>query len=197
MPDKKFTLGPIFRQYRLARRMNLKKMAEVTSIAQSTLSKIENNIISPGFDKVMKICQALDIEVSDLLNNETASAAENNRPIARLAVTRKNEEATVTTDNYISNFVCSNISKKIMVPMIAQLRLQDGEEARSELIKHPGEEYVYIIKGQVKVVLEHYRPIYLDQGDSIYFDSPMGHLYVNAGADQAVILSVSLSLDGE
>ncbi|MBL4800343.1 MAG: helix-turn-helix transcriptional regulator [Emcibacter sp.] len=176
--------------------MNLKKMAELSSIAQSTLSKIENDIISPGFDKVMQICHALDIDISQLIKGNDGTSNSDTRPVARLAITRQDEKTLITTDSYISNFLCSSISKKVMIPVISHLKLIDGDDNDIELIRHPGEEFTYILEGRVKIVMEHYEPVYLEQGDSLYLDSPMGHLYVNAGDNDAIILSVSLSKTG-
>lgn len=195
MPYKKIKLGAKIRQIRQARHMNLKKMAELSSIAQSTLSKIENDIISPGFDKVMQICHALDVDVTDLIKDGNGVSDVEKRPVARLSVTRKDEGVAVSTDTYISNYICSSISRKVMIPMISQLKLKDGEEGSAELIRHPGEEYSYVLKGRVKVIMEHYEPIYLEEGDSVYLDSPMGHLYVNASDGETLVLSVSLSME--
>lgn len=194
MANKKIKLGSKIRQFRQARHMNLKDMAELSLIAQSTLSKIENDVISPGFDKVMQICHALKIDVTDLIKDDNGPVNVENRPMARLAITRKDEGAAVTTGPYISNFLCTNISRKAMIPLISTLKLKDGKEDGTGLIKHPGEEYTYVLKGRVKVVMEHYEPVYLEQGDSLYLDSPMGHLYVNADSGgETLLLNVSLS----
>lgn len=193
--NKKIKLGLKIRKYRLDRRMNLKKLAELTDIAQSTLSKIENDVISPGFDKVMRVCQALEIDVTDLIHGEGTVSQSEKPPIARLSVTRKGETVNVDTANYVSNYVCSSISNKTMIPLISDLSIKEGEEHKGDPVKHPGEEFAYVLEGRVKVQLEYYEPVYLEEGDSIYFDSPMGHLYINAGEGNARILSVSLSAE--
>jgi len=165
----------------------------MTSIAQSTLSKIENDIISPGFDKVMLICQSLEIDITDLIKSKNDPIEQKVSPVARLAITRKGDTTTVSTDHYFSNYVCSTISKKIMVPLVVDLKIREGEEKGLDMIRHQGEEFAYVLQGRVKLVLEHYEPVYLEEGDSVYFDSSMGHLYINAGKGEARMLGVSLA----
>jgi len=195
MNARKIKLGSKIRQFRKARRMSLKTMADRAAIAQSTLSKIENDIISPGFDKVMAICHSLEIDITDLLQSANRPDRGDQQPAARLAVTRKGDMTSIITDNYLSNYVCSSISKKIMIPLIVDLKIRDGEEEGVELIRHQGEEFAYVLEGRVKLVLEHYEPVYLEEGDSAYFDSSMGHLYVNAGTGAARMIGVSLAMD--
>ena len=43
-----------------------------------------------------------------------------------------------------------------------------------------GEEFTYVIEGVVEFHTELYAPLTLQAGDSIYFDSEMGHAYLKA-----------------
>ena len=61
---------------------------------------------------------------------------------------------------------------------------------------HSGEEYIYVLKGGIKVLTEFYDPVVLNVGESIYIDSNMGHAYVTAeGCDEATVLGVCSSTD--
>ena len=69
-------------------------------------------------------------------------------------------------------------------------------EAFGELVRHPGEEYVYVLDGSIEVHTEFYDPVVLEKGESIYLDSQMGHAYVVAeGCDEATVLGVCSSAD--
>lgn len=39
---------------------------------------------------------------------------------------------------------------------------------------HEGEEFVFVCNGQATLHSEHYEPLVLDPGDSVYFDSGAG-----------------------
>ncbi|WP_321393950.1 XRE family transcriptional regulator [Emcibacter sp.] len=193
MEKKKLKLGEKIRKFRQDRNMNLTRLSELTSIAQSTLSKIENDVISPGFDKVVSICRGLEIDISDLLSEK--EGATSSQPMARMTVTRKGDGETVSSDTYTSRYLCNMISKKGMIPMIVDVNIRDGEETESQMIRHAGEDYIYVLEGTVKVLLEHYAPVVLDTGDSMYFDSAMGHLLVAVGKKPARVLGVTLSAE--
>ena len=66
-----------------------------------------------------------------------------------------------------------------MIPIIVELRARSLEEF-GELIQHSGEEYVYVLEGEVDIHTSVYAPVRLKAGDSIYLDSSMGHGYVAA-----------------
>jgi uncharacterized cupin superfamily protein len=63
-------------------------------------------------------------------------------------------------------------------------------DAFPELLRHQGEEFVYVLEGQVTLYSDFYEPFVLNLGDSCYFDSHMGHVLVSSGAADARILWV-------
>ncbi len=46
------------------------------------------------------------------------------------------------------------------------------------------------MKGRVSVFVEGRKPVHLHEGDSLYFDSAVGHLYASDGDHDARILVV-------
>lgn len=56
------------------------------------------------------------------------------------------------------------------------------------LVKHDGEEFFFVLKGSVTLHTEHWAEAKLEEGDSAYFDSKMGHAIVTAGDEDAQIL---------
>lgn len=51
---------------------------------------------------------------------------------------------------------------------------------------------MYVISGEVTLYTEHYRPLPMKEGDSVYYDSGMGHCCVSTGPEDARVLWVSL-----
>ena len=76
-----------------------------------------------------------------------------------------------------------------MVPVVGTLHTRSLEEF-GEWVRHQGEEFVYVLRGKVELHTEHYEPVVLAAGDSAYFDSSMGHAYLNRGRGDARILVV-------
>ena len=83
------------------------------------------------------------------------------------------------------------LRRKRMIPVIARLRAR-SLEAFGELVRHPGEEFVFVLKGSIEVHTEFYDPVVLSEGQSIYLDSTMGHAYVvAAGCEEATVMAVN------
>ena len=51
-------------------------------------------------------------------------------------------------------------------------------------------ETVFVMSGEVVVYLEHYEPVVLKRGDSMYFDSTMAHACISQGPEDAKIIWV-------
>ena len=56
--------------------------------------------------------------------------------------------------------------------------------------RHTGEEFALVLEGAVELHTELYAPARLEAGDSIYFDSTMGHAYLAAAPGRCRVLAV-------
>lgn len=103
----------------------------------------------------------------------------------------------VETPNYDYYYLCTELRRKRMIPVVTKIRAKSAEEF-GDLVRHAGEEYIYVLKGRIVVNTEFYDPMVLDEGQSIYIDSNMGHAYLAAdGCDEAEVLGVMSSADEE
>ena len=71
----------------------------------------------------------------------------------------------------------------------ADVRARSLEEF-GELVRHPGEEFAYVLEGAVYLHTSLYTPVRLNVGDSIYFDSGMAHAYLKADSGPCRVLSI-------
>ena len=79
-----------------------------------------------------------------------------------------------------------------MIPVLARARAKSLEEF-GQLVRHPGEEFTYVVDGEAILHTEFYDPIVLKAGDSVYFDSSMGHAYLaGQGCDEVVLVCACL-----
>jgi len=58
-------------------------------------------------------------------------------------------------------------------------------------VRHDGEEFLYVLTGQIRLYTEFYEPVDLKRGDSTYYDAAMGHNVVSTSAEDATILWVT------
>jgi transcriptional regulator with XRE-family HTH domain len=187
------TLGSLLRSLRLRNRWTLKEMSARTSIPVSTLSKVEHDRLTLTYDKLVHLSQRLNIPISELFA-DPAGAAEP-AVTARRSIGHVEDAVRVNTKNYDYYYLCPELRKKRMVPILARIRAKSAEEFGA-LVHHSGEEYIYVLKGVIKVLTEFYDPVVLRVGESIYIDSNMGHAYVTAeGCDEATVLAMCSSTD--
>ena len=88
---------------------------------------------------------------------------------------------------YTHAYHATDLLHKKMVPVFVTLRARSIEEF-GDLIRHPGEEYSFVLEGAVDFHSEIYAPVRLNVGDAIYFDSGMGHAYIAAASEPCRIL---------
>src|ERR1700742_2812043 len=193
MKSKQATLGTLLKRLRARNDWTLKEMSERTGIPVSTLSKVEHDRLTLTYDKLQQLSQRLGIRMSDLFA-ESADASESS-VTARRSIGRLDKSIQVTTPNYDYHYLCPELRRKRMIPVITNIRARTVE-AFGELVRHPGEEYVHVLEGRIEVHTEFYDPVVLEQGGSIYLDSQMGHAYIVAeGCEEATVLGVCSSSD--
>ncbi|MBZ0129534.1 MAG: XRE family transcriptional regulator [Rhodobacteraceae bacterium] len=185
VPIAPLMLGQRVRELRKARNWTLAEAAKQAGLARSTLSKIENEQMSPTFDAVKKLAEGLGISVPQLF---TAPAGE--QVTGRLSLTRAGEGKPHLTTTYEHELLAPNLSRKQMLPYRARIRARDFAEFDG-WVRHDGEEFLYVLSGIVRFFTEFYEPVEMRRGDSAYYDAAMGHNVISVSQEDAVILWVT------
>src|SRR3954447_20333982 len=167
-------------------------MSERSGIPVSTLSKVEHDRLTLTYDKLLQLSQKLQIRMSELFA-ETEPADEG--VTARRSIGRLDDAVRVTTPNYDYYYLCTELRRKRMIPVLTRIRAKSLSEF-GDLVRHSGEEYIHVLEGTIIVHTEFYDPVTLKTGEAIYIDSNMGHAYVAAeDCDEALVLGVCSSAD--
>jgi len=189
------TLGALLRGLRHREGWTLKEMSAKSGIPFSTLSKIEHDRLTLSFDKLQHLSQRLGMRMSELFAEDTGDRSPS--VTARRSLGDIDKAVRVTTPNYDYYYLCTELRRKRMVPVITKIRASSREQF-GELVSHAGEEFIYVIKGRVIVHTQFYDPVTLEEGQAIYIDSDMGHAYVTAaGCHEAEVLGVMSSADDD
>ena len=187
------TLGTVMKGIRARNGWTLKEMSAKSGIPVSTLSKVEHDRLTLSYDKLQQLSQRLSIRMSDLFAEEEGDSAP--RVTGRRSVGTIDQAVRVTTDNYDYHYLCTDLRQKRMIPIITRIRAHSAREF-GELVRHHGEEFIYVLEGEIEIHTEFYDPVTLKTGQGIYLDSSMGHAYVAAeGFDEALVLGVCSSAD--
>lgn len=182
--DDPASLGQRVKRMRLDRGWTLEDMSQKTGVARSTLSKIENGQMSPTYDVLQRITRGANFDIVELFD-----AHRQNVPFGRRSVNRKGEGKIYPTPTYRYEVLSTDLSQKQILPFTVKVSARSLDDFGG-WTRHDGEEFFWVLSGQVQVFTEFYAPVVLDVGDSIYFDSKMGHAVVSTSPDDAEILWV-------
>lgn len=178
--------GAALKALRNQRGWTLAEVSKRTGLPVSTLSKIENERISLTYDKLALLSASLSVDISQLFAPPLGMQG---AVIGRRSYTPVGQGQIIETGNYGHTYPAADFLNKRFIPIIAELRARSLEEF-GELIRHPGEEYAYVLEGTVLFHTELYAPLTLHKDDSIYFDSGMGHAYLAAEPGPCRVLSI-------
>ena len=187
-PAQPIDLAERVRALRKARGWTLEQAATAAGLARSTLSKIENGQMSPTYDALKKLAGGLDISVPQLF-----TPPRNPQAGGRMVVTLKGEGASHPTPTYDHRLLAAKLTAKKMLPYHARVRARSMEDFDG-WVRHGGEEFLYVLTGEIRLLTEYYAPVDMRRGDSAYYDATMGHNVISLSREDAEILWVT-SLD--
>jgi DNA-binding XRE family transcriptional regulator/mannose-6-phosphate isomerase-like protein (cupin superfamily) len=181
-------LGATLRALRNRKGWTLAEVSRRTGFSTPTLSKIENDKLSLSYDKLIKVSEGLGVEIADLFAPSSLNGADSGSS-GRRSVNRRGEGELVATANYDYRYLSTDVIRKKFIPIVTEVRARSIAEF-GELVRHPGEEFIFVIEGEIEVHSDLYAPIILRTGESVYLDSAMGHAYIARGAKPARLIAV-------
>jgi transcriptional regulator with XRE-family HTH domain len=191
---QKNTLGKLLRAERQRRGWTLRQMSERVGIPLSTLAKVEQDKLSLSYDKLQQLTAKLGVTMAEFLAQNSAQPVSATAITARRSTTGVSNSVSVETANYDYQYLCADLRDKRMVPILTRIRARSLAEF-GELIRHQGEEFVYVLEGCIEVHLQFYTPFTLQVGQGVYIDSTMGHAYIAKDCESALVLGVCSSED--
>lgn len=185
------TVGGLLRKQRKAHRLTLAELSTRSGIAVSTISKAERGDIALTYDKFAALAQALRIDFDEIFGRPSKATPE--RSITP-TVTRSGEQAIYGTPNYEYGMLANALSGKRMVPLRGRIHARKAEDF-ADYVRHAGEEFVFVLSGKLRLQFEDGKIFTLARGDSLYFNSAIGHVYLSAGKEDAEVLVCCVDAD--
>lgn len=175
------------RNARIARGLSLRALSARVGMPYSTLSKLENGKMIMTYDKLIRLSQGLGIDLQDLVTG----APDTSPPpaVGRRSVARAGKEPEAESERHSHHYPAADLLGKMMIPIIIHVRAQSVEELGG-LVRHSGEEYLYVLTGSMELHSDLYAPLPLGPGDSVYFDSGMAHAYVRTSDSPCTVIAV-------
>ena len=162
----------------------LAEVSKKTGVAISTLSKIENNKSSPTYEVLVRLAEGLGLDFVELMDGGSVRFAPGIRTINRSG---QGVRYTTLLGDYQA--LSTELAYKALQPMIVRIPF-DGSSHPHLFSEHSGEEFVYVLEGEIDFFMDRYAATRLDAGDSVHFDANMRHSFLALGGRDAVILVV-------
>lgn len=159
-------IGERIRKIRIQQNRTIQEVADDCQCSKALLSKIENEKVVPAVATLAKIARALGVKISVLMEDEGDGG---------VAYTPDKSGGTdgylATSKGYKIFPFASHVVNKKMQPVL--IRSCKGE-VRPHTVHHEGEEFIYVIEGEVKVHIGNVE-YHLKPGESVYFQTANPH----------------------
>ncbi len=179
-------VGERIKKVREEKKLSLADLAEKTGYSSAILSQIENHLLSPSLGTLIQIANALEVPLSKIFGEKRGHSYSIVRKDERKLISRFASKEGV---NYGYTYESLGYDKKNrrMEPFI--VTLEPATVKHEKLSSHSGEEFIYVLEGEMEVVLGNFKDT-LSPGDSIYYDSKLPHRVACVGDNPAKILAV-------
>jgi len=183
MPDQTAIFWRL-KRLRQARKMTLEDVSKKTGLTKSFLSKLERGLSVPSIASVLKLAQAYDMAVGDLIGENSSASSVS---IVRRA-DRKPFEGPGSS-NSRHEAITSMLGDGIIEAFILRPPVEDGKLVREEPSEHGGQELIFILRGKIEVSWPQKKEI-LKVGDTATFDAQLPHKCrsVGPGISEALVV---------
>ena len=178
MPRKKesvASVGKTIKKVRMDKKYSLEQVANDTGCSVDYLKDIESGKVIPPVGSLLTIARALHID-SGMLFREQEDVME-----------KRVSAYTKRTDNYAYTTLTPGAENKHIKAF--RVVVEAKEEHGGVGYQHEGEEFIYVLKGKIEVVVgDHVNTV--GEGESLHFNSAIRHQLRNVGSTEAEFIDV-------
>ena len=168
------SVGERIRAARQEKGLSLEKLAEKAGCSDEYLEWVENGQVEPPVALLLQLAKSMQLDSSTFLHVQDASA-------------QRLEEAAKRTEHYSYETLTAPEPDKHL--MAFSVTIPPKTSHKGVGYKHEGEEFVYVVSGQIHVTVEKDKTV-LGERDSLRFNSNLDHNLSNPGDEDAELLVV-------
>ncbi len=162
-------VGAALKKQRQVQRLTIQDVADLAGISRGMLSRIENGQATPSLDTLARVCQAVNLSLSNLFKDHDMPdgvarhvPAGQGMVVVRRGTRRGHSYELLSYDQG---------PKKLFEPFLITL---DDQSEVFPRFQHPGMEFLYVLKGQLDY--RHGNEVYtLRPGDALTFQGDIPH----------------------
>jgi len=171
-------LGEKLKDLRLSCELTQEELADRCELTKGYISQLENDLTSPSIATLIDILSALGSSLKEFFASDEQEEK---------ITFNKNEFIEKVTDEYTLNWLVPNAQKNAMEPIHIILK---PNSATDEDFPHDGEEFGYVIKGEITLITGK-RRLRVKKGETFYYTANKVHQIVNRTEKEAEFIWVS------
>lgn len=175
-------IGNKIKELRSNKKMTLRELSESTGLSIGFLSQLERGLTSIATDSLMRIAEALDVDLNYFFTNPKRKS----RVVLR---SYEKEVFKIDSSTFINYNLTTNVSDKIILPRFIEILPNNTEENLNQY-KHEGEEFIYVLEGTLTLYVDN-EQYELYPGDSAHYSSQTMHNFANYTNKVVRLLEVS------
>ncbi|MBF4469482.1 MAG: helix-turn-helix transcriptional regulator [Methanobrevibacter arboriphilus] len=186
MVDKN-EIGAKIKNLRESREITKEELSKETNVSLDLINSIESGDVVPSLTPITKIAKALGVRLGTFLDD----APQNGPLIVKNGETNSvvyfsGEENQTDVSALEFHSLGAGKNDRNMEPFIIDVHTENGE---FNLSSHEGEEFIYVLEGEIEVKYGQDSFI-VSKGDSIYYDSIIPHHLHSYNGEISKILAV-------
>lgn len=167
--------------------MTIEDLAEKSGVKIEVLKAMEAGEVIPSLTPLTKMARALDVRLGTFLDDtpELGPVITRNGKTENSLYFSGREDVTNATNLEFHPLGAGKIDRNID-PFIIDIEFEEGEK---ELSSHEGEEFIYVLEGEIEVIYGK-DSFTIGEGDTIFYDSVVPHHLHASGENKAKIIAV-------
>lgn len=173
-------IGEKIKHHRKKLNLTLTELSKRTALSVGYLSNVERNLSSPTFENLLKICEAMPINIIDLINDSMPF-----EPFIK-----KDERKLVYSNDYRLRYeYLTDVNQKIVGKCQVLYKEHSGKECSWG---HETDEFGVIIKGSLLIEI-YDKTFILEEGDTIYVKAFTKHTIQKVSDEECISYWVAIN----
>jgi len=173
--QKSASFGQRIKKLRKDHKMSVVDLAEKTGQPIEFIEQVESDSLTPPVSFLLQLSNALQIDPSHFLTEQD-----------KIQIDGKRQEVFVKrTQNYSYRTLTPGAADKHLRAFM--VTIEPKEKHKMVEYKHPGEEFIFIYKGELELTLGS-KVFHLKQGETIHFDSETKHKLRNISDEKCELI---------
>jgi transcriptional regulator with XRE-family HTH domain len=184
---KDLGIGRKIKELRQVKGITIQELCNRTGLSKGLISQVENEQVSPPISTLLKIASALKTDLAHFFQDNELNK--------NIVVVRKDERVKSGRRGikgielgYTYESLAHTKINKHMEPFLVTFEPKEKDEI--VMFNHDGEEFVFVLNGELEFITDEGDDIILKEGDSLYFESSISHGFRAVNCESSLALVV-------